>query len=405
MPADRDDALLLRHVAAGDTDALRALYSRYGAVLFGLALRTLGDRQLAEDCVQEVFVTAWRSAGRYDPRRASVSTWLFSIARNKTVDALRRRSRRPAEPLPERWPDDEAPDAADVVVAGDQGERVASALAKLPPHQLEAVSLAYFEGLTQAEIAARLGVPLGTSRAGSGSPSNACAPSHPRMRWRPRPDERDRPRPARRDGLGAVSPAEREHVAALVRSDGSAAAESRSTARPWRRSRLPSRAKRRPPSSSTASSPTCARPPPLAAAGRAGSPGSPPASRPRRPSWLSPSCSRRTRRARRACGGRRDAAVRGRQRQCDARRRRARARARECPGSSRRASLRGLGPFGPRAVVRWRRSARSPRTARTRLDLPLPGPGDYQAVDISVEPDGGPPEHSSISLAGGRFGS
>ena len=116
MPADRDDALLLRHVAAGDTDALRDLYSRYGAVLFGLALRTLGDRQLAEDCVQEVFVTAWRSAGRYDPRRASVSTWLFAIARNKTVDALRRRSRRPAEPLPERWPDDEAPDAAELVV-------------------------------------------------------------------------------------------------------------------------------------------------------------------------------------------------------------------------------------------------------------------------------------------------
>ena len=162
MPTDRDDALLLRQVADGDTDALRALYARYGNVLFGLAFRTLGDRQLAEDCVQEVFVTAWRSAGRYDPRRASVSTWLFAIARNKTVDALRRRSRRPVEPLPERWPDDEAPDAAEIVAAGDQGERVASALAELPPQQLEAVSLAYFEGLTQTEIAERLGVPLGT---------------------------------------------------------------------------------------------------------------------------------------------------------------------------------------------------------------------------------------------------
>jgi len=162
MPTDRDDALLLRQVADGDTDALRALYARYGNVLFGLAFRTLGDRQLAEDCVQEVFVTAWRSAGRYDPRRASVSTWLFAIARNKTIDALRRRSRRPVEPLPERWPDDEAPDAAEIVAAGDQGERVASALAELPPQQLEAVSLAYFEGLTQTEIAERLGVPLGT---------------------------------------------------------------------------------------------------------------------------------------------------------------------------------------------------------------------------------------------------
>ena len=70
--------------------------ARYAPVLFGLFVRTLGDRQLAEDCVQEVFVTAWRSAGRFDPRRASVSTWLFAIARNKTVDALRRRARRPA---------------------------------------------------------------------------------------------------------------------------------------------------------------------------------------------------------------------------------------------------------------------------------------------------------------------
>jgi len=157
-----DDPLLLRHVAAGETEALRALYDRYGSVLFGLAYRTLGDRHLAEDCVQEVFVTAWRSAGRYDPRRATVTTWLFTILRNKTVDALRRRSRRPADPLPEHWAADEAPDAAAVVAAADQGERVASALAELPPNQLEAVSLAYFEGLTQAEIADRLGVPLGT---------------------------------------------------------------------------------------------------------------------------------------------------------------------------------------------------------------------------------------------------
>ena len=156
------DELLVRRVADGDPDALRELYERYGAVLLGLAHRALGDRQLAEDCVQEVFVTAWRSAGRYDARRASVTTWLFTISRNKTVDALRRRSRRPAEPLPERWTADEAPDAAEVVAAGDQGRRIAAALAELPQLQLEAVSLAYFEGLTQAEIAARLGVPLGT---------------------------------------------------------------------------------------------------------------------------------------------------------------------------------------------------------------------------------------------------
>ena len=162
--ADLDDesADVVRRIAAGDTDALRTLYDRYGTILFGMAYRLLGDRQLAEDCVQEIFVTVWRSAGRYDPARARVTTWLFAVGRNKMVDMLRWRSRRPVEPLPEQWSSDESPDSAELAAAAEDGESVAAALAELSEPQREVLSLAYFEGLTHAEIAARLGVPLGT---------------------------------------------------------------------------------------------------------------------------------------------------------------------------------------------------------------------------------------------------
>ena len=162
MTAHADDAELVRRIAAGDTEALRDLYDRFGTILFGLAYRTLGDRQLAEDCIQEVFVTVWRNAGRYDSSRALVTTWLFTIVRNKAVDAVRWQSRRGADPLPEEWSFGESPDSADIAAAAENGERIAAALAELPTPQLEVLSLTYFEGLTNSEIAERLDVPLGT---------------------------------------------------------------------------------------------------------------------------------------------------------------------------------------------------------------------------------------------------
>ncbi len=162
MPEYDEDAELLHRIAEHDTESLRALYDRYGTILFGMVYRMLGDRQLAEDCIQEVFVTAWRNAGRYDSRRASVTTWLFAIARNKAVDALRSRSRRRADPLPEDWSSDESPDAAEIAAAAEHSESIAAALAELSEPQREVLSLAYFEGLTHAEISERLAVPLGT---------------------------------------------------------------------------------------------------------------------------------------------------------------------------------------------------------------------------------------------------
>jgi RNA polymerase sigma-70 factor (ECF subfamily) len=157
-----EDAELVRRVAGGDTQALRDLYDRYGRLVHGMALRVLGDRQLAEDCTQDVFVALWRRADRYDPERARVGTWLLSIARNTAVDSVRWHASRRAEALPESWPEEESPDSAELAAAGEHAQRVAEALAELPTAQREVVSLAFFDGLSHAEIAERLGLPLGT---------------------------------------------------------------------------------------------------------------------------------------------------------------------------------------------------------------------------------------------------
>jgi RNA polymerase sigma factor (sigma-70 family) len=157
LVSDRaDDARLLERIAERDTEALRELYDRYGTIVFGLALRVLGDRGLAEDCTQEVFTAVWRAAGRYDPGRGGVSTWLFALTRNNAIDLVRWHRRRRAEALPDSWTGDEAPDASDVAAAAEHGGRVAAALAELPRPQLEALVLAYFGQLTHAEIAERL---------------------------------------------------------------------------------------------------------------------------------------------------------------------------------------------------------------------------------------------------------
>ncbi len=162
MPDDRDDTALVQSIGTGDTDALRVLYDRYGAILFGMALRLLRDRQAAEECTQDVFVAVWRSARTYDPGRASVSAWMITIARNRAVDLVRRRAARPADPYADVWQSDESPDAADLAAAADGSSRVAAALAELPPPQREALTLAYFRELSHAEIAELLDIPLGT---------------------------------------------------------------------------------------------------------------------------------------------------------------------------------------------------------------------------------------------------
>ncbi len=162
MGEPADDAILVRRVDAGDADALRLMYERYGAIVFGMTYRLLGDRQAAEECTQDVFVSLWRTARTYDPERARVSTWLFTIARNRAIDATRRRAARPVDPHEKIWAADVSPDTADLVSAADDAARLAAAMAELPDPQREALSLAYFDGLSHSEIAERLQLPVGT---------------------------------------------------------------------------------------------------------------------------------------------------------------------------------------------------------------------------------------------------
>lgn len=160
------DQQLIERVARQDRHAFELLYDRYAPAVFGLALKTLGDRQVAEEAVQEIFWRVWQRAASFDPNR-TFAPWIFGIAHNYCIDELRRRRARPQSV----YEDDEHPvlssiaDSADVGEAALQGEQqriVASALQQLPAEQRQALKLAYFGGLTQQEIATRLGNPLGT---------------------------------------------------------------------------------------------------------------------------------------------------------------------------------------------------------------------------------------------------
>ena len=157
-----DDVALVREIARGDTGALETLYARYGGIAFGAAYRLLGDRQAAEECTQDVFLSVWRRAASYDEERSLVTTWLFSIMRNRAVDIARRRAARPVELHAEVTSPDHAPDTADLVEAADGSSRVAQAMAELPASQREVLTLAYFDGLSHTEIAEHLAVPVGT---------------------------------------------------------------------------------------------------------------------------------------------------------------------------------------------------------------------------------------------------
>jgi RNA polymerase sigma-70 factor, ECF subfamily len=159
------DADAVTRVASGDSSALGELYDRHARPIYSLALRILQDAPEAEDIVQEVFAQAWRQASRYDRSRGAVGAWLLNLARSRAIDRLRARRARP-EATSEPAADDlvltsaDAPDAE--VMRVEQVEAVRTALRDLPLVQRVAIELAYYEGLTHAEIAARLEQPLGT---------------------------------------------------------------------------------------------------------------------------------------------------------------------------------------------------------------------------------------------------
>jgi RNA polymerase sigma-70 factor, ECF subfamily len=155
------DEALLQRVARADEDALAELYDRYGRVAYGLALRILRDPSLAEDAVQEGFVAVWRSAASFRADRAKPSTWILTLVHRRAVDLVRREERRRGEPL-ESAPDPATPATDEQAGLRSRRRIVQEALRRLPDDQREALELAYYGGLTQSELAERLGVPLGT---------------------------------------------------------------------------------------------------------------------------------------------------------------------------------------------------------------------------------------------------
>ena len=164
QPSEISDNELLAAVSRGDEQALAVIYDRYRLILFGLILRILHDRQEAEDVLQETFLQVWRRAGDFDATRGRAFTWLVTIGRSRALDRLRALGSRArtAEELAAHSAQDQAGDAAEEAARSEQGKIVRQALEELPEEQKRTLFLAYFEGLTQSEIAVRLGDPLGT---------------------------------------------------------------------------------------------------------------------------------------------------------------------------------------------------------------------------------------------------
>ena len=159
------DEELMHLVRQGDPRAFETLYDRHGGAAFSLAYRMVGNRTVAEDVVQEAFISIWRSRMRYESERGSVRTWVLGIVHHRTIDALRRnvvhdRRRASAEGLEER---EEAPERTDVEVARrDEARTVRAAIDTLPEEQTKVIDLAYFGGFTHTQIAEMLDMPVGT---------------------------------------------------------------------------------------------------------------------------------------------------------------------------------------------------------------------------------------------------
>jgi RNA polymerase sigma-70 factor, ECF subfamily len=155
---------LLRRIGEGDQTAFASFYDVTSRTVFGIVLRVLRDRAQAEEVTQEVYVEAWTSARRFDPKRGSAAGWLNTIAHRKAVDRVRSSERSLARE--QRHFDTEAQTTADdasvIVVAQDESQRVRRALEQLPEAQRTAVRLAYFEGRSYREVAEFLELPLGT---------------------------------------------------------------------------------------------------------------------------------------------------------------------------------------------------------------------------------------------------
>jgi RNA polymerase sigma-70 factor (ECF subfamily) len=153
------DVKLITAIRSGDESAMAVLYDRYSSLVYSVALRVLGDTGTAEDVLQEIFMQLWRNPGLFDSSRGNLAPWLAVITRNRAIDSLRKR--RPETDIEDVIVSVE-PDMAGEAERRHAMEKVRGALGTMPLPQRSALEMAYFEGLTHTEIAAKTGEPLGT---------------------------------------------------------------------------------------------------------------------------------------------------------------------------------------------------------------------------------------------------
>jgi RNA polymerase sigma-70 factor (ECF subfamily) len=165
MPRDdTEDYALMRRLADAEPDALRSLYKKYGALVYGIALRITGEGASAEEVTQDAFLRVWQGAASYSADRGSVATWLGRVTRNCAIDAFRRMKIRDAF-YRDDWTevaDPKTPDPEEETSREFRAREVRAAVSELPEAQRIALSLAFFQGMTHSEIAASLSLPLGT---------------------------------------------------------------------------------------------------------------------------------------------------------------------------------------------------------------------------------------------------
>lgn len=166
VPSDRQTeqsrwtACIARIRDEANEAAFAELFDHFAPRIKGYLMNSGASAALAEECAQDVMVTLWQKAHLYDPSRAGAATWIFTIARNRRIDALRK-ARRP-EPEEVDWGPQAAPDQADVLALEEAGEELTRAIAALPPKQKHLIEAAYYSDLSHSEIAGQTGLPLGT---------------------------------------------------------------------------------------------------------------------------------------------------------------------------------------------------------------------------------------------------
>lgn len=153
-------ALMMRVREHSDRTAFAALFTHFAPRIKGFLINSGADAAMAEECAQDVMTTLWQKAAQFDPTRASVATWIFTIARNRRIDMLRKQ-RRP-EPEDLGWGPEPEPDQEDVIALQEDTDNLSAALEKLPEAQRDLIEKAYFGDLSQSEIAKITGLPLGT---------------------------------------------------------------------------------------------------------------------------------------------------------------------------------------------------------------------------------------------------